>query len=83
MLSIDNVVVSVAAMHNSTTMCLERILQVVVIVIESISGAILKEEASFSLSKTGDILILGVWKIEVENAHVQMVQLEVGNVLVL
>ena len=83
MLSIDNVVVSVAAMHNSTTMCLERILQVVVIVVESISGAILKEEASFSLSKTGDILFLGVWKIEVENAHVQMVQLEVGNVLVL
>ena len=83
MLSIDNVVVSVAAMHNSTTMSLERILQVVVIVVESISGAILKEEASFSLSKTGDILILGVWKIEVENAQVHMVQLEVGNVLML
>jgi hypothetical protein len=51
-LRVDDVVVAVAAVHYSTAMSLVRVLQVVVIVIESIGCAILKEETSLSLSKT-------------------------------
>jgi hypothetical protein len=82
-LCVDNVVVTVATVHYSTAMSLVRVLQVVVIVIESIGCAILQEETSLSLSKTRDILFLGVWQIKIENAQVHMVQLEVGSVLVL
>jgi hypothetical protein len=54
-------------------MSLVRVLQVVVVVIESIGRAVLQEETSLSLSKTRDILFLGVWQIEIENAQVHMV----------
>jgi hypothetical protein len=64
-------------------MSLVRVLQVVVVVIECIGCAVLQEETSLSLSKTRDILFLGVWQIEIENSQVHMVQLEVGSVLVL
>jgi len=83
MLCVDNVVVPVATVHDPTTMGLVGVLQVVVIVVESIGGAILKEETSLSLSKTGDIFLLGVWKIKVENTQVQVMQLEIGVVLAL
>jgi hypothetical protein len=82
-LCIDDVVVTVAAVHYSTAMSLVRVLQVVVVVIECIGRAILQEETSLSLSKTRDILFLGVWQIEIENSQVHMVQLEVRSVLVL
>jgi hypothetical protein len=82
-LRVDNIVVAVAAMHYSTSMSLVRVLQVVVVVIECIGCAVLQEETSLSLSKTRDILFLGVWQIEIENSQVHMVQLEVGSVLVL
>jgi hypothetical protein len=82
-LRVDDVVVTVAAVHYSTTMSLVRVLQVVVVVIECIGRAVLQEETSLSLSKTRDILFLGVWQIEIENSQVHMVQLEVGSVLVL
>ena len=52
MLPVDNVVVAIATMHDPTAMGLVRVLQVVVIVVESIGRAILKEETSLSLSKT-------------------------------
>jgi hypothetical protein len=61
MLPVDNVMVAIATMHDPTTMGLVRVLQVVVIVVESIGCAILKEEASLSLSKTGDIFLLSIW----------------------
>ena len=41
MLSIDNIVVSVAAMDDSTAMGLVGVLQVIIVVVESICGAIL------------------------------------------
>jgi hypothetical protein len=72
-LCVDDVVVTVAAVHYSTAMSLVRVLQVVVVVIESIGRAVLQEETSLSLSKTRDILFLGVWQIEIENAQVHMV----------
>jgi hypothetical protein len=52
MLCIDDVVVTVAAVHYSTTMSLVRVLQVVVVVIECIGCAVLQEETSLSLTKT-------------------------------
>jgi hypothetical protein len=61
MLCIYYVVVAVATVHDSATMGLVSVLHIVVVVIESVGGAILKEEASFSLSKTGDIFLLGIW----------------------
>ena len=61
MLPVDNVMVAIATMHDPTAMGLVRVLQVVVIVVESIGGAILKEETSLSLSKTGDIFLLSIW----------------------
>jgi len=61
MLRVDNVVEAIATMHDSTAMGLVRVLQVVVIVVESIGRAILKEETSLSLSKTGDIFLLSIW----------------------
>lgn len=83
MLGVDDAVVSVAAMHDSTTVCLVSILEIVIIIVESICGTILKEEASLSLSKTRDIFLIGIGKIKVEDAHVQVMQLEVWLVLVL
>ncbi len=52
MLRVDDVMVTVTAVHYSTAMSLVRILQVVVVVIECIGRAILQEETSLSLSKT-------------------------------
>jgi hypothetical protein len=64
-------------------MRLVGILNIVIVVIKSIGSAIFKEEGALSLTESGDILLLGVWKIEVEDPHVLVMKLEMTDVLVL
>lgn len=77
MLGKDAIVHSVATMHNFATVSLVRISYVVIIVIESIGGAILKEEAALSLAQARYVLLIGIRQIKVEDAEVAMVKLEV------
>lgn len=83
MLCINNVVEAVATWYYFASMRLVGILNIVIVVIKSIGSAIFKEEGALSLTESGDILLLGVWKIEVEDPHVLVMKLEMTNVLVL